>query len=491
MTTIVDSALDYSQNPVSHPTYKYVQVNSLTNSGSATINTSGGQDLVYELPQNVMNFSKSYATFNMSCPALASNSTNIFCDTVPFRQLQCYNAQRKMVVDFEDVNKYINMVNRYETAIEEILTNDRVEATTAWTMAYGLLSPLSIAGNTLYDVASTTAYAINGTVGAPTTPDGTFTALNSTRSRYYNFRPFDNANTAYGNPDDVNEPRYLLMGTGTNAVNACKWHIPFTIFKNTILSMNKDFLFNSAMYLRFVFAPSTQIYFTSTATNNPYTGSATAVGSVTISNFYVYVAQEQNPVIIQELQNKVASGMTIDIPWVYQYRTTTGATGGYNLQTRYNRGHGKRLSKILWAPYSGTETGLTTYDHNNLCNSGTMIKVSQFYASVNNRRLHEFNLSCSNGDDYLISKNALKGSCILSAEEYLYNFVWRHCFSNDYNALDYPLSPSVDNRIDGLDLTTEQIIDINVTTTSANLVHYVFGIVMRQLNITNTMVDVS
>ena len=458
--SIISRELDYKDYDVSHGTYEYQQLTPINATNSTvTITPSGGQESIFEIPQRTTNYGKSFLRFDCSCPAYTTGgtaySTNAFLDGVPhIRQLQFYTRSRTMMVDIPDTNKYMNMILRSNIKDSEMLANDSPTVANAASFANGLAQPLNPCNTT----------------GAG------------------NYRPF-NAAQAGGGAGDVAylEPRYLAMGTGTNAINYLRWQIPLSYFIDTVLGMDLDLKFDSSTYLRIVWAPTNLIYYLTTAINDPYTGAIAAVGgtyNVSISNFYLYTANEVNPVVNQSIDDKISSGMKITIPYIYEYKVNM--TGGYNdIQTRYNRGHGKKLKKLHWSPYNNTESSLTAYDRNNLITAGVTAKVTDFYMTVNNQRVHPYTLVCNNGDDYCLQKNQIKGSSILSSNEYLYNFLFTHKFIELNSPLSYPLNPSDYNRDDGLPLDQEQIIDIRTDTVAgSNYNHYIFAVCQRDMTIT-------
>ena len=119
--SIVSNELDYKSYDVSHGSYQYTQLTPINGTNSTvTVTTGGGQESIWEVPMQVINLGKSFMRFDISAPAVGGNSTNVFLDTVPFRQIQVYNRNRVLLADITDVNKYVNMIGRYENKIEDV-----------------------------------------------------------------------------------------------------------------------------------------------------------------------------------------------------------------------------------------------------------------------------------------------------------------------------------------------------------------------------------
>lgn len=444
--------IDYKTVDLSHGTYIMNQLTPMTGGTTATITITGGNDVIFEINPKVINYSKSYIKYTQSCPALATNATTAYAEGCPaIRQIQFYTRGRCMPVDIADVNKYLAGIGRHVNKIDSVLGWDNPTVTAAYSSANGYNQTLYCSNNTAANVP----------------------------------RPFDSASAAVGTAKtSFLEPAYLMVGTAQNAINLTNWNIPLSCFYNTLLAMDKDILFNETCYLRIVWAPSTSIYYTHTATANVYTGSAPAVGDVSMTNIGLFLATEQNPLIEADLRKKVSEGFSIPIPFVYANKIALG-TGSITCSTRYSRGHGKKLKALYWIPYNLTESGRSGYDHSNSINAGVGTKITDFFVTVNNNRMHQFNLSCANGDDYLIARDTLKGSCILSSNEFYYNYMNKINFCDNYSPIDKPqFSPSEQNWSDGLLLDTEQLIDIRATAT-IGLNHYIFAVVERALNISD------
>mgnify|MGYP000250242005 CR=1 FL=1 len=151
---------------------------------------------------------------------------------------------------------------------------------------------------------------------------------------------------------------------------------------------------------------------------------------LSISNLTLYTAIEQNPVIVQALVEKFRSGnLSYNIPFVHM-NTVSGlsASGTNNVSVRYSRPHGSRLKKILYSGFEGTNNEL--YNNNNLA----AIKFDDYYTMINNVRTTQFDYNTGAGIEWLVQKDNLVGSALMSSNEYFYNFshvgwIWCGCNS--------------------------------------------------------------
>eukprot|EP00732_Lithocolla_globosa_P002761 Lithocolla_globosa_v1_NODE_1929_length_2256_cov_6.611995.p1 type:complete len:201 gc:universal NODE_1929_length_2256_cov_6.611995:1791-1189(-) len=189
-------------------------------------------------------------------------------------------------------------------------------------------------------------------------------------------------------------------------------------FYNSLIGMDRDLYFGQSIYMRIVWAPTTQVLFKATAANNPSTGAAVSDSNLTIGNLTLYTAIETNPVVVQSLMDKFNSGsLSFDIPYVsLNIQSLTGTQ--HNLQVRYSRAHGKKLKCVLWSPFNATDTLNNAYDTNNKADA----KVLSYYGMVNNTRLQQYDFVSSTANDWMYFKDKLDGSCILSSDEFYYNW---------------------------------------------------------------------
>jgi len=178
----------------------------------------------------------------------------------------------------------------------------------------------------------------------------------------------------------------------------------------------------------------------------------------------------------------LTGGMSVLIPYVYQYKTNISNASSQTVTLRFNRGNGSRLKKIYHSVFNNNETvstGLVTtagnqrviptgYDNDNRAviyggwngannNAGNVTnrsKVQVFYTMLDNERLQEFNLVCADYDDYMLLKDRLKGSVIQSADMFYYNWFWMEDFSGLEDKTIEPANSEVLES--GLDLSVER-----------------------------------
>lgn len=447
MQSYVTNELDYKELDVSHGTYQIVKMTPINaNNSQSTISGSGGNEILFEVPEGVYNYGRSYLRMDFRIADQGAGKYNWAraAGTPMIRQMQVYDRNNTRIMDIQDMNKYMDMIVKQKTKYQDAVVNGVpvANASGALVPAYGFITPMPIS------YAASTSVTAGYQVGAV----------------------------------GVTAKDYTTAGS-----LYCQWMIPFSMLYDTFLSIDKDFKFSTAMYIRFTWAPSAQITWSATNATSPTAGNAANTEDIEVQNINLYMAKEMNPVVIQSIEDKLKTGLKVNLPYIYELKVSTTGASVQNIQQRFNRGHGKRLQSIYWSPYEPTETLGVTYDRSNY-DAGTYAigtKITTFYATVNNNRLQQYDLNCGNGEDFLLQRNILVGSCVASPAESAINFLYTHHFDEAYSTGNQPLTPGKTNFSDGLPLDQEQIIVI-VPTTAVSCVHYLFGLVQREMNITSS-----
>ena len=134
--------------------------------------------------------------------------------------------------------------------------------------------------------------------------------------------------------------------------------------------------------------------------------------------------------------------------------------------------------KIFHAAYNATESVNTAYDRGNLADA----KITEYYTAIDNERTSQYNYDPSNFDDYVVMRNYLMGSCILSFDEFYFNYLNTENLCADESVGER--KKIEDNYIDGKPLDKEVKWDIYCTTAGDPLNHYTYAVCLRELTIT-------
>ena len=433
--SLVSRELDYKSVDFSHGSYQLSKIT--PQSESNIISANGGEEAIFEIPgSKVVNFGRSILSFELTPGKGGTSIKNwIHSDGFPFiRQLQLYNREGLFLCDIQNCNVYMKMVSRQSNKISDVQT---------------------------YDVPANGSGYYTGIYCNNTTVSGTGS---SARPSSVNNTPFTN----------YLEPGYCIGGgTDDTADPVINVQIPLSRFVDSVLSLDKDQYFSEAVYVRIVWNAGTGIGWTNASATDPDAATLAAIATnMSITNLTLYTAIEQNPVIVQALVEKFRSGnLSYNIPFVHM-NTVSGlsASGTNNVSVRYSRPHGSRLKKILWSGFHGANNEL--YNNNNLA----AIKFDDYYTMINNVRTTQYNMVQGKGDEWLTQKERLRNSCILSSNEFYYNFVHVDDFSGE-------LSTEHNENIEsGLLLDQKVKWDVQLTAKVA-LKHYVFGITSRTLTL--------
>lgn len=549
------SRTDYrSINKNVKPFYKYKKITQQTGSGIATCTNAGGDESIFELPIQAYNFSKSMLNFTATPPLTLNSNNYIHADNLCFiRQIQLVNREDVVLCNLNHVANYTSVVWGPETPLDEFLTypvhsNDDgygknfmkcnvsnetsvnvTERAIADAVSASGAAHVSAAVNA--DGAHTTQVELRAAVDAVNASIDTAvnnavnTAVDALRDGVKTFikppstaarRAYDGTNATTGvGGDYVNcaytEPKYFHNGSAQGEADpVVKVRIDFGMIYNTILAMDKDFIFNEVLLLKIIWNSAGRVYYSSDGgvgndIISPGAGPAHAAAvytlaagdtNVGISDLKLYMAIEQNSDIVNALKAKTASGFQMAIPFVHSYRTNLQTTN-QNVSLRFNRGHGRKLKKIYHSLFHNTESKNTAYDHDNrrLANLGqSQHKLDTYHTELNQELLQPFEVSCENEEDYMLYKDKLEGSVIQNVNIYQYKHFILDDFTECHSCKERNNDKEQHNISDGIPLELEQKWDfigvIPAGTVQAAgapgakpLNHYSFAIVEKVLKI--------
>lgn len=439
--------IDYSKSDLSAavPSYQLSKILPLSGSQTATVSAAGGAEMLFEIPGvKVVNLSRSYLNFTIT-PIAGTHYNYIQALGIPIiRQIQLYTRGGLYLCDLNEAANYTCITELSETKLQDFLSKDKFA-------------------------------------------DGSGASDGSKRSDVLAADTIRTHLDAARGSINYTEPSYVVVGADTTATPILTYKYSLSNFKNTILGLDKDLLFNEILILRVVFQGANKVGWNATTATAPVTGAA-ALASYEITNSCVYIAVEQNPVIISEsiAKRNSVEGMNLLFPYVYTNKQSLNGTS-QSVTLRFNRGNGMKLQKIYHSLFAGTETLNNIYDHHNLPDvtgpPAVVRKVKQFYTMLDNNRLQQFNLSAAALDDYLLMKDKLKGSVIQSSNIYQYNWFWLEDFTVPSNMIDNDVNGvESDNIVQGLDLSQERKWDFfGVQTANASYNHYSFSVCQKLL----------
>lgn len=505
----ISAQLDYKKDVYVHPSYRYNKILPLSGQTTQTEAVGGGAETMFELPVYAINLANSFVTFSFRIPAAPNPGyNNVFKDCFPhWRQAQLYTRSGIYICDLNEVSNYTKVTFNVETPLKDFLDIDfmtgiaggadgpppsfAVAATpgsigSGWHFHRSGSVKDGLAGNAARPGIAA-AFASNPTIVFPDAAVNTTTGGAATlRTIHIPLQITDPA--AIGNLTvvppvatpaasyyDYTEPSYvyrsaLEAGAAESALNM-NVMLPLKYLKNTIFSVDKDIYFGEIIIMRIVWGPSVKTVFSNTNATILNTGALATVNNIAIFNLALYLAVEKNPEITNQLRTQVAgTGFSVLIPYIYTYKNNLNGTN-QNVSLRFNRGHGMKLAKVYHSIFHNTESSSTAYDHNNINGA----KCSSYYSMLNNERMQEYNVDCTQLDDYNLHREYLKDKVLQTGNIYQYN--WFHM--DNFTGKEFDSS----NSEDGLDLTIEQKWDIYCTTANAQFNHYDFAVTQKMLTV--------
>ena len=266
--------------------------------------------------------------------------------------------------------------------------------------------------------------------------------------------------------------------SAVNQPDNIEWRIKFEELYETVLSLDKSLNFGEVLNLRITWKQGDAHGYGSDS-DVEFGGNKTALlGDITISNLALYVAGESNPDIVGALRETVATGNMppVLIPYTFVYKTNISNQTSQAVSTRFSRGHGSRLCKVLTLFNDGVETVDTRYDADLDPND-----FVSFYTLLNSRRTTEFDVVVADGvQDYQWMRAEQHKDLVVSLtpDNNKEMFAWEDDWSNTNQA-------SINQEIAGLPLDDEIKYDLYVTCNGSKTKnYYTIGVCQRMLSIT-------
>ncbi len=459
------SELDYKPKIIEHSTYRYNRLVPITNGQQVILSAASTTETTFEIPTKVLNFARTRLEFTMHVAAAAANQANIF-HAVGFPmidRLSLYTRNGVFLVDVNSFNTVYNMILPYTTSEKELLEKPVCEP-------------------------------IAGAIGAPSNSLSTGIQVSNANGTA-NTQQLDNAGVR-GNWYVVNdthgfcgsrEIRYLMNNSGgadpgTAVANLVQYRVDFGDLAHTLFAMDKSLYFGEILVLRVQWAPTTKVGARFVAAGHPGAANNVVIPTaVTLFGLQVQLAVEANLQVAQSvIAHTAQNGMRLLVPYIYTNKYSHGGGGFLSVQQRLNRGHGRSLLKVYHALFANNEAGLTAFQHSNL--GGAFI--NSFYSSLDNDRLQELNIDCTDDQDWKYLRELSKGSTIRDIREYYFNWVWIDDWTGK-PTIDWRMTDSADC---GLPLANERLWSIQEQLNNAPYQAYTIYVTQKVLTITPSQI---
>jgi hypothetical protein len=280
--------------------------------------------------------------------------------------------------------------------------------------------------------------------------------------------------------NDLTTKRFQIGGNGTVAAPAVvNFKISGAELYNTILSLDKSVYFGEVLQLRITFGAKDSIGYWQ---DDLAVNQVTAGGAITLTNLNYFLAQEQNPRVVNDLVQTVSTeGMSLVVPFVHSYKTSATAVDTA-VSIRLSRGHGQSVERIYTIPINGDESFGTRY----IADAEQLVS---FYSLLDSRRLQEFDVLCGNATtgvkDYLWLRAHEKKERVVSldAANDEKNFAWSDSWCDG-------LECAVQQHLGGLDLSVERKYDVYFKSLVATTKYYTAVVCQKMLTMGPNGVDI-
>ena len=440
--TVISNKLKFKPKDYSYPSYRYNKLTHHGVSGASIILGSQHSSSTFELPVEVYNLSKSILTFNVEfdAPGTADRANWFITDGLsPISQIILTTRGGNKLVDIKEVDIYTKVVTKAETKMEDFLNYPTITA------------------QEVTDLKSCRLLGKSGDFLSALPQDGTDNHL------------------------DIIGVTYVSCGKN-NEASKYRIQIPLEQIKNTLFELDKDFYANEIINMQIQWNTKNKLGWMTTiagAALDPSNVAAALPGAVTLSNIHLYLATETNHDIINTIKANVASGTyRLLVPWVDFSSLSYNAAGSQAQQLTYFGGQtGRRLMKI----YHTLVQASGDRNKQGVINNKDGAIVSEFYTKLNDNRLQDFNIDCTNLEDYMMLQDKLRGSVLAGADVYQYNWFWLEDFSDYIAPSDLPTSPSKDNLRRGIPMIDQLKWSFYAEVAAGTYVHHTFSVFQREL----------
>jgi hypothetical protein len=363
------------------------------------------------IPPSCFNFKRCKLDFSIlfSAPSAKAIYVNGNLNTMINRVVVYSTLTNSVLADISSFEKYASLVTPSGTEVSEYLTKSYLSGALPATVANARL-------NTVEDISKSNISTVNDS----------------------------GANVDLGPQNPFLGRRQWYIGAKATAI-ALDVSLPFSGFKHSILSTDRNLFFNENLVLQVYWNNTDNFAFIATEADDPVTGAAALEADPVISGIQLSLATEGNLSIVSQTIDKVQKeGITLPFSYPTVTRQSiTSTSPSYTLQL--TRALGQRILAIITAPFSQVAR---CGANNHL--RGTITQYNTFINSVALRYQGGFN-TLQSQDYWLANKAFLEKSVVQAIGEYI-NAEWLHVDSFFGDKPLY-LADMTQNEVDGLDVS--------------------------------------
>ena len=458
MSVSQSSELNYTASVAQHSMPRKSLVLPL-GSDYVTLDSGSTREFQFELPNKVYNLHNSTLDFKMSIADTSGLIHRVHTlGQAAINSISIYTREGTYLCDMPNFDKFSRAVTPYVTKLDDL--QQHAHSRGAATQAAA-------------DTQSKGYNSFKSNALASATP-GVALGANSTR--------ISAAGAVEAPEDSITGLTHFVQGTVGNGAGAgdvyFNYSIPLSEIHHSLCSVDRVMYFGQSLMCRVRFNSTKELGFDGSSATVLSDDLAPLTAAVNVTKVRIYLAVETNRRITEGLVQRVQSqGLQVIMPYTYAYKYSSTASTNSSVQQRLNAGFGQRLLHAVHANFNPISTnGDLTKD---ISNKGD-VKMVSYQTQLDNENLQEFVPLCAQSEDYELHRQLLDGSCVQSVDAYKANHIivdsWRKGRMCDWKSMD-------GNEIDGLELTSERIWNINMTTPSVALDQYSWFVVQRTLSI--------
>jgi len=420
--------LDLIPSELKAPIYKQRRFNQVSGTSTLAVTTSNVNS-VFNIPGDVVwNFSRGFITLDMVATPANNSYATMFTDCLPIDSIQLQTNSGEIIALVQEAQIYTKVAQHMATNMDDYLSNGPVYGeNTALGTAYPLsqitgcnpsVEPLltnalgittTAAGFAFVATArsSITAAApgvITSNLLSPGLPSSVSMRTIVATTQADTLPSAFPATQASGTDVLFRAPQRLSTSAAVTTVGAWRYYIPLRAFVGTILAVDKDLYFGQGLQLQINWKPMVNWGFSSLATGLT---DATLTGAVT--NYYLYMYQDVNRSVHEELQNIVSTqGMQVLVPYTTTNQlSTTATTTGFTMSIPLTAGSGLGLKRIITVP-TLNNTDVAKLTANTFNANG--VKWSNVQSTLDGRPLQDQQLLMSDSTCWNYMKSLIKRS---------------------------------------------------------------------------------
>ena len=440
-TQFFSEELVYSKGIQSHGNYKYLRIVPIGSGGqSPTLSLTSTVQTQFELPNNVLNLSKSKLCFDINfTTAGAGVCHNIHANALSLiDRITLTSRSGTILADIPNCHIFGNMISAVNTKYSDLVTRTPMNNLT-----------MTMGGH------ATVATALSL---SQVTPVSDIVRCNSL-SNYQ----VVNGLLAY---TPYTEPAVFYTAVA-NVANSLSYQIELSAFKDTIMELNKNIYFDDNLLLTINWNSVNKISFTTTTTAT-VTGPAPQAIVPTLSGLYIYTACETDPTVISQLVSAVNEGFSMIVPFVYCQKYAAAQATGASMQQRITKNNGSSLLRTYFSIFSNVDTELDAYTHLDA-------HLTSYNTMMDGLRLQDFTLSVADSTSWLYNERNFRNSSMQSLKQFKQNFV------HIDNWCGSAPCENDDTILNGLNLDSDRTWSVITTTPNASYKYYLFYTTQKKL----------